>query len=35
LRRYNVPVHIEAARYDIPGLVEAMEAHFLRESSED
>ena len=28
LRRHNIPIHIEAAQYDIPGLIEAMETYF-------
>ncbi len=28
LRKNDLPVHIEAARYDIPGLIDAMESYF-------
>ncbi len=31
LQNHNVPIHIESLRYDIPGLVEAMEIYFSRE----
>jgi len=30
LRKHDIRVHVEATRYDISGLVEAMEAYFLR-----
>jgi len=35
LRRHNIPIHIEAAQYDIPGLIEAMETYFMKERSGD
>jgi len=35
LRRHNIPINIEAAQYDIPGLIEAMEAYFVKEGSGD
>jgi uroporphyrinogen III methyltransferase / synthase len=35
LRRHNIPIHIEAAQYDIPGLIEAMETYFVKERSGD
>jgi len=30
LRRHNIPIHIEAAQYDIPGLIEAMESYCMK-----
>jgi uroporphyrinogen III methyltransferase/synthase len=33
LRRHNIPIHIEAAQYDIPGLIEAIETYFMKERS--
>ena len=35
LRGHNIPIHIEAAQYDIPGLIEAMETYFVKERSGD
>lgn len=33
LRRHNIPIHIEAAQYDIPGLIEAIGTYFMKERS--
>jgi uroporphyrinogen III methyltransferase / synthase len=33
LRGHNIPIHIEAAQHDIPGLIEAMETYFMRGGS--
>jgi len=35
LRRHDIPIHIEATQYDIPGLIEAMETYFVKERSGD
>jgi uroporphyrinogen III methyltransferase / synthase len=35
LRRHKIPIHIEAAHYDIPGLIEVMETYFVKERSGD
>lgn len=35
LRKHNIHVHIEAARYDIPGLVQAIEAYFVGKKQRD
>jgi len=33
LQGHNIPIHIEAAQYDIPGLIRAMETYFVKERS--
>ena len=33
LRKHNIPIHIEAAQYDIPGLVKAIETYFTQENT--
>jgi uroporphyrinogen-III synthase len=35
LQGHNIPIHIEAAQYDIPGLIRAMETYFVKERSGD